>query len=98
MTSGRHKYSESYLALVNFEVSIMPSWVVEEWNALESNHFYSSCQVDWDFSISFQNKPCLDPHLILSNRSMCIILTKALDLSFFILLLMMAIYGAQGRV
>ena len=65
---------------MNFEVSIMPSCVVEEWNGLESNHFCSSCQVAWDFSIGFQNKPCLAPHLILLDRSMCYVLTKAFDL------------------
>ena len=85
-------------ALVNFEVSIMPSWVVEEWNGIESSHFRSSCQVAWDFSISFQNKLCLAPHLILSGRSMCLSLPRHLTCLFFILLLVMAICGAQGRV
>jgi hypothetical protein len=44
----------------------MPSWVVQERNGHESNHLY------WGFAISFQNKPCLAPHLILSDHSMCI--------------------------
>jgi hypothetical protein len=47
----------------------MPSWVVEELNGHESNHFWSSCQVTCGFAISFQNKPCLAPHLILLYRS-----------------------------
>ena len=50
----------------------MSSWVVEAWNGIESSHFCSSCQVAWVFSISSQNKPCLAPHLILSDHSMCI--------------------------
>jgi hypothetical protein len=37
----------------------MPSWVVEEWNDLESNHFYSSCQVDWDFFNKFSKQSFL---------------------------------------
>ena len=66
------RYSNSYLVLVNSEVSIIPSWVIEVWNGLESNRFNSLYQVSWDFLISFQNKPCFAPHLILSDRSMCI--------------------------
>jgi hypothetical protein len=79
---------------VNLEVPIMPSRVIKEWNDLESNHFYSLCHVAGEFLISFQNKLRLAPCLILSNRSVCIIPTKALDLPFLILLLMMNIYGA----
>jgi hypothetical protein len=47
----------------------MPYWVVEEWNFHESSHSYSSCQVTWGFCNNYQNKPYLNPHLILSNRS-----------------------------
>ena len=65
-----HTFSSAKCELCG--VSIMPSWVVEEWNDHESNHFCSSCQVTWGFAISFQNKPCLAPHLILSYCSMCI--------------------------
>jgi hypothetical protein len=50
----------------------MPSWVIEEWNSHESNHLCSTCQVTWDFAISFQNKPCLASHLVLLEHSMCI--------------------------
>jgi len=28
---------------VNFEVSITPSWVVQEWNGLESSHPHFLC-------------------------------------------------------
>ena len=65
---------------MNFEVSITPSWVVEACNGIESSHFYSSCQLALGFSISFQSKPCLAPHLILLDCSMCYELTKAFDL------------------
>ena len=71
-----------HLALVNFEVSIMPSRVVEEWNGLESSHPNSLCQVAWDFFINFQNKPCLAPHLILSDRSRCLIPHQGLLCAF----------------
>jgi hypothetical protein len=95
MVRSEHKgYSEQYLALVNFKVPIMPSQVVKEWNDLESNHFYSSCQLAWDFLISFKNKLFLAPDLVLSYRFMCKILTEALDLPFLILLLMTTIYGS----
>ena len=51
----------------------MPSWVVEEWNGIESIHFYSLCQGAWDFfNKFFKNELCLAPHLILSDRSLCI--------------------------
>ena len=56
---------------MNFEVPIMPSRVVEEWNGLESSHLNSLCQVAWDFFISFQKKSCLAPHLILLECSRC---------------------------
>ena len=45
-----------------------------------------------------KTKPCLAPHLILSVRSMCICPHQGIRLPFFILLLMMAICGAQGRI
>ena len=60
----------------------MPSWVVEEWNGHESNHLCLSCQVTWGFANSFQNKPCLAPHLILSDRSMCICPHRGIRVSF----------------
>ena len=37
-----------------WSVYIILSWVVEAWNSLESNQFYSSCQLAWDFSIIFK--------------------------------------------
>jgi hypothetical protein len=67
---------------MNFEVSIMPSWVVEEWNSHESNRSYSLRQVTWGFAISFQNKPCLAPHLIPSDRSICICPHQGIRLAF----------------
>ena len=86
------------LHLWTFEVSITLSWVVDAWNGRETWPFYFSCQVAWDFSISFQNKPCLAPHLTLSDRSMCMCPYQGIQLAFFfILLLVMAICGAQGR-
>ena len=34
---------------VNFEVSTTPSWVVEEWNGLESSHLASRARKTWVF-------------------------------------------------
>jgi hypothetical protein len=79
----------------------MPSWVVEKWNVHESNHSYSSCQATWGLCNNFQNKPCLAHHLILLDRSKCIgphSSPRHLICLSFILLLMMTICGAQGRI
>jgi hypothetical protein len=50
----------------------MPSLAFEDWNGHKSNQFCSSCQVRRGFCNNFQNKPCLAPHFILSDRSLCI--------------------------
>ena len=49
---------------MNFEVSNMPSWVVEEWNGHESNHFYSLCQVAWDFFNKFSKQTLLSSSFV----------------------------------
>ena len=41
---------------VNFEVSITPSWVVEEWNRLESSHPLLSCSENLVFGKIFKLK------------------------------------------
>ena len=41
---------------VNFEVSTIPSWVVEEWNGLESSHPCISCSENLGFLTDFQIK------------------------------------------
>jgi hypothetical protein len=50
---------------VNFEVSIMASWVVEEWNSLESSLLNSVCQVAWDFCyvVSFESLKSLNVYM-----------------------------------
>jgi hypothetical protein len=68
----------------------MPSWVVEEWNSHESSRSYSSCQVTWGFAMIFKIKPCLAPHLILSDLSKCICPHQGIRLPFCTLLLMIA--------
>ena len=41
---------------VNFEVSTIPSWVVEEWNGLESSHPRFPCLENLGFLKNFQIK------------------------------------------
>jgi len=57
---------------VNFEVSIIPSWVVEEWNGLESSHL-DFCSENLSFWKIFKLKHSFAPQIILSDRSMCIV-------------------------
>jgi hypothetical protein len=80
-------------------VSIMLSWVVEEWNSHESNHFCSPCQATWSFAIIFQNKPLLSSSFD-SLRSLNVYMSSPWHYNClsFILLLMMVICGAQGRI
>ena len=83
---------------MNFEVSILPSWVVEEWNGRESNHFYSSCQVAWGFFNKFSKQTLLSSSFdSLRSLNVYMSLPRHLTCVFFILLLVMAICGAQGR-
>ena len=100
MWTEHKRYFKPYLALVNFEVSIMPSWVVEEWNGRESNHFYSTCQVAWGFFFNKFSKQTLLSSSFDSLRSLNVYMSlpRHLTCLFFILLLVMAICGAQGRV
>jgi hypothetical protein len=75
----------------------MPSWVVGEWNGHESNHFFSLCQVTWGFAISFRNKPFLAPHLILSDRSICICPHQGIIIAFLHPTSRNGLCGARGR-
>jgi hypothetical protein len=76
----------------------MPSWVVEEWNDLESNHFYSSSQIVWDFFNKFSKQTLLGCSFD-SLKSLNVYSPRqGIRLPFFNRLLKMALYGAQGRV
>ena len=87
------------LHLRTFEVSILPSWVVEEWNGRESDHFYSSCQVAWGFFNKFSKQTLLSSSFdSLRSLNEYMSLPRHLTCLFFILLLAMAICGAQDRV
>ena len=67
---------------VNFEVSITSSWVVEEWNGLESSHPYFSCSKNLSFWKIFKLKHSFAPRIILLYHSMCIV-PYCLSLSYF---------------
>ena len=83
------------LHLRTFEVSILPSWVVEEWNGRESDHFYSSCQVAWGFFNKFSKQTLLSSSFdSLGSLNVYVSLPRHLTCLFFILLLVMAIRGA----
>ena len=77
----------------------MVSWVVEEWNGRESNHFYSSCQVAWGFFNKFSKQTLLSSSFdSLRSLNVFISLPRHLTSLLFTLLLVMAICGAQGRI
>ena len=54
----------------NFEVSTTPSWMVEEWNGLDSNHPRFSCLENLGFRKIFKVKHSFAPQMILSDCSM----------------------------
>jgi hypothetical protein len=76
----------------------MPSWVVEEWSGFESSHLNSLCQVAWDFFNEFSKQTLLSS-LFDSLRLLNVYISSPRHLTwlFFILLLTVAICGAQGR-
>ena len=68
-------------------------------NGRESNHFYSSCQVAWGFFNKFSKQTLLSSSFdSLRLLKVYVSLPRHFTCLFFILLLVMAICGAQGRV
>ena len=70
--------------------------VVEEWNGLESSHPRFPCSVNLGFWKIFKLKHSFAPQMILSDRSMCIVLCQSIVLSLLILLLK-SLCGVLGR-
>ena len=79
---------------VNFEVSTTPSWMVEEWNGLESSHPRFPCSENLGFWKIFKLKYSFALQMILSDCSMWIVPYQSIVLSLFILLLK-SLHGVQ---
>ena len=54
MTST-YKLFQASPALVNFEVSTTLSWVIEQWNSMDSNPLASISSETWVFHLIFKN-------------------------------------------